>query len=134
MMGTEWSPDDDPADLIPGRQRGGGWWRLRISRMGSTCCATYVPACGPPSWPPCWRTRVRWSRTWSEGTPRAWAQVHGLSAPEGVATCCRVEAELPTAFQRACTHLGPIGSADDQLLRTGIDVHMRGSSRRAAGL
>ena len=122
MIGTEWSPDDDPADLIPRHRAGMGEASelpdgFEVLREVSAVVRVAVLAAVPEA------DRALVAHLVADGTPRAWAQAHGLSIPAVVAACRQAEAELPGAFQRAYATLGPIGVADDRLLRTWIDVH-----------
>ncbi len=133
MIGTEWSPDDDPADLIPRHRAGMGEVSelpdgFEVLREVSAGVRVAVLAAVPEA------DRALVAHLVADGTPRAWAQAHGLSVPDAVAACCQAEAELPAAFQRAYANLGPIGVADDQLLRAWVDVHVPRSSGQAAGL
>ncbi len=123
MIGTEWSPDDDPADLIARRRTAmleapdlpDG---LEVLREVSANVRAAVLAAVPEA------DRALVAHLVADGTPRAWAQAHALSIPAAVAACRRAEAALPGAFQRAYANLGPIGAADDHLLRAWIDVHV----------
>ncbi|MGC8489939.1 MAG: hypothetical protein ACP5QO_17195, partial [Clostridia bacterium] len=80
MMGTEWSPDDDPADLIPPRPTGmreapdlpDG---LEVLREVSAVVRDALLAAVPEA------DRALVAHLVADGTPRAWAQAHGLSIP-----------------------------------------------------
>ena len=126
-MVPQWVPDDDSGGVVPCRRTiaetsdlTDGFEVLReVTAVVRAAILTAVP---DPD-------RALVAHLVAEGTPRAWAQAHGLSVPEAVAACRRVEAELPTAFQRAYAQLGPVAAADHRLLRAWIDVHMLRPSR-----
>ena len=122
MIGTEWSPDDDPADLVsrphpvmvgaPDFPDG-----FEVLREVSVGVRAAILAAVPET------DRALVAHLVAEGTPRAWAQAHGMSILVAVIECGRVEAKLPDAFYRAYDNLGPVAAADDRLLRAWIDVH-----------
>jgi hypothetical protein len=123
VIGTEWSPDDDPADLVP-RHRTVMMEAsdlpdgLEVLREVSAGVRAAILAEVPEE------ARPLVAHLVGEGSPRAWAQAHGLSVPAAVAACRQAEAELPGAFQRAFAEMGPVPPADDHLVRAWIDVHV----------